>query len=231
MPSKLNVLALRLLETQVGRYALLVALLVDIFAVPPLVTTGALAPWTQATAFSITLLVALYALRPHGAMRALMIGIVGAALAARWAFLGFGAKGLLVAEAIAAVVATAGFALLLLQDAFSKGKFPDRLLTVLLAYILVGAAWAEIFGFLDILYPGALQLPGGALSFSEFIYFSFSTLTSLGYGDIVPVHPMARSLAVLEALTGQIFLVAIVSRFVRLGLSIARDSEDVAGKD
>ena len=45
-------------------------------------------------------------------------------------------------------------------------------------------------------------------------YFSYVTLTTLGYGDIVPISPLARSLAVLEALTGVLFLAVLISRLV-----------------
>ena len=52
-----------------------------------------------------------------------------------------------------------------------------------------------------------------------FIYFSFSTMSTLGYGDIVPVSRLARSLSWLEALTGQLYLTILVARLV--GLHIA----------
>ena len=43
-------------------------------------------------------------------------------------------------------------------------------------------------------------------------YYSFVTLTTMGYGDIMPVHPLARALAVLEALTGQLYLTILLAR-------------------
>ena len=97
---------------------------------------------------------------------------------------------------------------------FGKGKLPDRLFAVLLAYIFLGAAWAQTYHAIDLVYPGALALPGDAHPTSEYIYFSFATLTSVGYGDVLPVNPLVRSLAVVEALTGQLYLVLVVSRFV-----------------
>ncbi len=54
------------------------------------------------------------------------------------------------------------------------------------------------------------------------IYYSFVTMTTLGYGDIVPVNPAARMLSVLQALTGQLYLVVLVARLV--GLHIAHST-------
>jgi len=50
----------------------------------------------------------------------------------------------------------------------------------------------------------------------DFIYFSFVTLTTVGYGDVTPVHPVARSLAVAEALTGQLYPAILIGRLVTL---------------
>ena len=54
--------------------------------------------------------------------------------------------------------------------------------------------------------------PGGPTS----IYFSFVTLTTVGYGDVTPVDPVARSLAVAEALTGQLYPAILLARLVSL---------------
>ncbi len=51
------------------------------------------------------------------------------------------------------------------------------------------------------------------------LYFSFSTLTTLGYGDIVPVSPLARMLTSVEAITGQLYLTVLVARLVGLHIT------------
>ena len=62
---------------------------------------------------------------------------------------------------------------------------------------------------------------------SHFLYYSFVTLTTLGYGDITPVHPVARMLSYLEAVIGQLYLAVLVASLVgRYGrLAIERDAE------
>ncbi|MGZ3543276.1 MAG: potassium channel family protein [Vulcanimicrobiaceae bacterium] len=61
-----------------------------------------------------------------------------------------------------------------------------------------------------------MPLPAKSAELSTFIYFSFVTLTTTGYGDIVPVNPLARSAANFEALTGQLFTATLLARLVTL---------------
>lgn len=64
----------------------------------------------------------------------------------------------------------------------------------------------------------------GALA-SETIYFSFVTLTSIGYGDILPVHPIARSLSNVETIIGQLYPATLLARLVSLQLAAPGSSE------
>jgi hypothetical protein len=64
---------------------------------------------------------------------------------------------------------------------------------------------------------------------SELVYFSLVTLTTVGYGDITPLHPLARSLAALEALCGQLYVAILVARLMFLHLSERSDRPDAVG--
>jgi hypothetical protein len=83
------------------------------------------------------------------------------------------------------------------------------------AYLVLGILWAHVYALLAHLHPGAFS---GPLSPADgpraFFYFSFVTLTTVGYGDVLPVHPAARSLAMLEAVTGSLYLSILVARLV-----------------
>jgi hypothetical protein len=91
-------------------------------------------------------------------------------------------------------------------------------------YLLIGYVFT--FGFLVIVFvdPSAITIVGQPVvaervtnigeRLAELFYFSFMTLTTVGYGDIVPVCPVARSLVVMEALAGQLYLAAFVARLV-----------------
>lgn len=84
-------------------------------------------------------------------------------------------------------------------------------------YILFGLAWALLYRFLEYTIPGSFQLNIGLTpDLGDFIYYSFVTLTTLGYGDIVPISCQARSLAILEAISGLLTLSLIVARLISL---------------
>lgn len=84
------------------------------------------------------------------------------------------------------------------------------------AFLFVGLAFA-CFAEATVLHtPGSYSLASGNANFGSMLYFSFVTIATLGYGDIVPVSSAARSLATMEAIMGQIYLVTIVARLVSL---------------
>ncbi|SCA58916.1 Uncharacterized protein AB751O23_BD_00040 [Chlamydiales bacterium SCGC AB-751-O23] len=89
-------------------------------------------------------------------------------------------------------------------------------------YILIGLIWAVLFQLIDYSYPGSFYMDrhglDGALSWSDFLFFSFTTLTTLGYGDISPTSSPAQSLAIIEALTGVVFIAVVVSKSIGLYL-------------
>jgi len=89
--------------------------------------------------------------------------------------------------------------------------------TALCIYVLLGALWMLFYIPLEAVQPGSFSVPEGTEAgnmVSTLNYFSFVTLTTLGYGDVQPISPIARSLAVLEALTGVLFLAVLISRLV-----------------
>ena len=92
------------------------------------------------------------------------------------------------------------------------------------AYLLLGILWAYAYALIAHLRPEAFSGPvSPADGPRAFFYFSFVTLTTVGYGDVLPVHPAARSLAMLEAVTGPLYLAILVSRLV--SLAVASDIE------
>jgi hypothetical protein len=94
-------------------------------------------------------------------------------------------------------------------------------------YLLIGVMWAMLFSVIEIIQPGSFYssmdvfgTEGSELlsrsSVKVLIYYSFTTLTTLGYGDIVPSSPPARMFSTLEAVTGQIYLAVLIARLVGL---------------
>lgn len=83
-------------------------------------------------------------------------------------------------------------------------------------YLIVGLLWAKLYGLLYVLDEHSFVVNSGieAGRESPLFYFSFVTLTTLGYGDISPASPLAMSLATLEAIVGQFFMVVGVATVV-----------------
>jgi len=97
----------------------------------------------------------------------------------------------------------------------------DVIMGAICVYFLIGLAWAFIFFTLELFQPGSFQMPQGqGIDLSHFSYYSYVTLTTLGYGDITPISTQARSLALLEAIMGQLYLAILVARLV--GIHIAQ---------
>ena len=92
----------------------------------------------------------------------------------------------------------------------------------LVVYMLMGLMWAYGYAILDHLLPGSFNYPDNLteLDVSALHYFSFVTMTTLGYGDISPVSGPAKALAMTQAITGQIYLAVLVARLV--GINIAQ---------
>jgi hypothetical protein len=103
----------------------------------------------------------------------------------------------------------------------------DILAGAVCLYLLLGLMWAIAYAFLLALDPGAFAvadhlLDGGAgrgPSFSAITYFSFVTLTTLGYGEMSPITPIARNLAWLEAVVGQLFVAITIARLVAMNIA------------
>jgi len=108
---------------------------------------------------------------------------------------------------------------------FGKGRITtDRTAGAVAVYLLLGLLWSMAYGMVSATNPEAFR---GIETFKldesgaqqDFIYFSFVTLTTLGYGDMSPVSPLAKTLAWLEAVVGQLFLAVTIARLVSLEIS------------
>lgn len=94
----------------------------------------------------------------------------------------------------------------------------EVLAAAIAAYILLGIIWALIFDLLETSSPGSLHLTPDGIEepWSAILYFSFATLTTLGYGDIAPVSLTARSWAAVEAMSGSLYLAILIARLVSM---------------
>jgi len=108
----------------------------------------------------------------------------------------------------------------------------DTILGAIVTYLLVAVAFTMMFEIMELQHPGSFSgVPDSADSHraelgSSMMYFSLVCITTMGYGDIVPVSSFARPLAVLEGVFGQLYLAVMIARLVGLHLVHARDEDD-----
>lgn len=105
----------------------------------------------------------------------------------------------------------------------------DDVLGAVCGYLLVGVAWGNLYILTNLLVPNSFQMNTNLVARIQdphaqrfaFNYFSFVTLTTIGYGDILPISPAAASLAWIEAMFGQFYMAVLVAQLVGLNMAQA----------
>jgi len=97
----------------------------------------------------------------------------------------------------------------------------DKVFGAVAAYILIALSFASLFGFLQVFEANAFTAviahgPDGKLNWSDLMYFSFTVLTSTGFGEITPATPMARSLIIIEQVLGVMYVAFLIARLANL---------------
>jgi voltage-gated potassium channel Kch len=171
------------------------------------------------------LIMGLYALTQHNITRIVLGGIILIGISLRSARFVFGAHWLLGWDILLSMVAAIAFVSITLRYVYKEGPVTSqRIQAAVAAYLLIVLAFALGYMLISFLIPGAFGFADKAPNIDdprlEYIlhYFSISTITTLGYGDIVPVHPFARTLATVEALVGQLFPAILLARLVSLSV-------------
>jgi hypothetical protein len=101
----------------------------------------------------------------------------------------------------------------------------DVIYGVVAVFLLMALMWAFIFDVIEYLHPGSFLVTESQQQDSRihFMYYSFVTITTVGYGDILPVSLTARSFSILEMVVGQIYLIVLIARLV--GINIAQSMD------
>jgi diacylglycerol kinase len=125
-------------------------------------------------------------------------------------------------------LAIATVSLVIARVVFGAGRVTfHRVQGAVVLYLNFGLMFFIVYRLMDDLVPNSFSgLPPLGKDFGSgaaLLYFSFSTLTTLGYGDILPVHPLARNIANLEAIIGQLYPATLLARLVSLEIAHRRD--------
>ena len=222
----------RLWSTDRGLTLLLLVLIVVIFVVHPLGQLGVAGRLLTGLCFSFLLISGVGAVAKNARTTAFVGCLVLATLSARWLRWWLGGESLAELNALFAALFCTTMAAVVLAQVFREGPITvHRIEGAVAVYLLLGLAWAFAYMLIDVQWPNAFNPPSSHPSVdddltSRFVYFSFVTLTTVGYGDITAVHPVARSLVIIETLTGQLFPAILLARLVSMELLHRHVGED-----
>jgi hypothetical protein len=210
--------------SEVGLTVFTGLLALEVFAVSPLAALGALGTGPVDVIFTLLLISGALALHPGRGLRVLVAIFVGIAVGLRWMAVWKPAPWIVGAGSLLAVVMLGCFAAIVLTRVFEAGPVTTHRITgAVCAYLLFGLMWAAAYALVEQALPSAFNVASGAglegKPVSRFVYFSFVTLTTVGYGDITAVHPLARTLVVAEALIGQLYPAIIIGGLVSSALA------------
>ncbi len=207
-----------------GRFTLLAVILVTVFLIVGTIANDQLREALGHTAFSGLLLFTIWAVEAR--YRKVTMVLVAPALLSLWIlhvsgshasrFVGFSLSfGFL-------VLLTGAVLFAVLRD---TAVTADTIVGAMCAYLLLGLTWGSAYALVALHSPHAFAVAPSLQTTAPWDsptspmapllhYFSFVTLSTLGYGDITPVSPLARALAVLEGMVGQLYVAVLIARLV-----------------
>jgi len=176
-----------------------------------------------------------YLYDPRPVMQLFLV-FLGATVILRVADFGLGGLGLDILSALCTLIACFLLGTLFITRALRDGRINmHRVMGAVGSFLLIGVVFAQLYRIVALLATNAFAVGGTPAPSSVFLprvhYFSFVTLTSLGYGDITPLHPFARAMVTLEALTGQLFLAILVARLVAMEVEWRQEQRERARED
>jgi hypothetical protein len=221
-------------KRKLGRFGALLVTLVSTFVVAPFFRDEAVGVSSLSVVFTAVLLAGAYAvsLRRRVFYVGLAIGIP--AIALEWISNFVLTTPLVIANLVTFGVFVLYVAAVVFNEILEEDHVTlDTIFGGICIYLMLGIAWVMAYAALEYWQPGSFLVGGMALQelhpelqvrFPEFLYFSFVTITTLGYGDIVPQTPPARAASTAEAIVGQLYIAIFVARLVGMYIVSKRPS-------
>ena len=212
-----------------GRYseplltALTIMLAVLLFVVGPLQAAGIAEAHHFGIAFGLVLVATVFIVSGSGmALAAILVAVALVLLATVHRLIRPSAMDIYL-DAAAWLITGITLGIVVARAVFAPGKVTfHRVIGAVLLYLNIGLVFVALYCFVALRIPNAFTglgpLQDNLAVAGNLIYFSFVTLTSVGYGDIVPLHPFARGLANVEAIIGQLYPATLLARLVTLEL-------------
>jgi voltage-gated potassium channel len=213
------------------RFLVLLITLLLLLAIPPMVQGFAARSPLSIVLYSLVMVAAILSLFEGRWLRWAVLGLGGSVLLGRWlAFLLVASSedAITLADHFGEVIFLGFVAAMILRAIFTQTSISiDSIFGAICVYLLVGLAWGSLYSITEVFSPGSFQASGKlaeTLKSPEIrqpvlTYYSFVTMTTVGYGDITPVSPPARTLAWLEAMTGQFYIAVLVAFLIGIRVS------------
>jgi voltage-gated potassium channel len=208
-----------------GRFMKLLVLLLSMLVLVPLLEELFQVQSLGGPFFSAVIIYAVYSFNRNKRLLAAAVALALPAIASMWLKPFVQTKwvaicGELCGSMFVAIVTIA----IIVHISRQKDIDTDTIAGAIVAYLLMALMWALLYGVLEAAHPGAFIFPEGTTPGQEvFTYFSFVTITTVGYGSIVPITPVTRAFANMEAVVGQLYLVILVSWLV--GMYVSKKSK------
>ncbi|MGA8144668.1 MAG: ion channel [Candidatus Acidiferrales bacterium] len=213
-----------------GMTFFLVILTVVIFVVFPLAGMGLFERFLVDIGFSAMLISGALANRHNRALTGVVIVLTLGVLLVHWLSLYVSGTPHPLLDASFVLGLFGCFVVIMLTEVFRPGAVTlHRVQGAVAGYLSIGITWGYAYYLASLLSPGAVRFAAAPTAYdvpvARYVYFSFMTLTTVGYGDAIPVHPIARTLAVSEALIGQLYPAVLIAGVLGLALQARVRSE------
>lgn len=198
-----------------GLYVLLTLLMWGIFVSPLMIADGLMSDVIIESIFALILISGIFVTpcRPTTRIAMLVLALIAVFVRAidKSSYTNFF---IAVTDNVLASITLIAFSTLIVKHfLLSKTKLRYRIVAAVAVYLIFGVLFARLYEIVYLFNPSAFSLNETINPYS-LIYFSFVTLMTLGYGDIVPLSMGARSLAILEGVVGQLYMVILISSLV-----------------
>jgi len=212
---------LRFWEADRGLSLILPLLVIIIFVLPVLLTPDSTGRLIDDLAFSVLIVAGAFTAAESRRVRFAVVAVTAVTLLVRWAAAVSPSDALAIGREASTLAMLLLFVMVVAARAYRPGPVTHhRIQGAIAVLLLLGLVWANAYELLHLIHPDAFSgAVGNAPGALTWIYYSFVTLTTMGYGDITPVHPIARSLAIAEAVTGQLYIAVTLARLIALHVS------------
>jgi hypothetical protein len=223
-----------------GSLTLTVAILAFfIFALYPMIEVGAISPWWLDIAFGLFMVVGAAFLFEPRAIVKLFIALLVVTVLVRIAEYAVPSRAIATLDATLVMATSVALGALFIARVTRDGRINiHRIVGACGTFLLLGLVFSQAYKLIALYVPHAFAILGRPAETGEmdyrYIYYSFITLTATGYGDITPLHPYTRSLAIFEAITGQLYLAVLIARLVGLEMEwreAQRDAQSAHRQD